>query len=111
MTIINQLLAGQAAQVMAGFPDGCVDLVITSPPYWTAVSYDGGCPWGSYEEYLADLQTVWSQCAGILCPNAKLCINVPLMPIRWRLFFCAQLAGPSRSRRSWPARRVFAQPA
>jgi DNA modification methylase len=26
---------------MADFPDNSIDLVITSPPYWTAVSYDG----------------------------------------------------------------------
>jgi hypothetical protein len=40
----NQLIGGPAADVMAGFPDNAIDLVITSPPYWTAVTYDGGCP-------------------------------------------------------------------
>jgi DNA modification methylase len=79
---VNQLLAGHAAAVMAGLPPGSIDLIITSPPYWTAVEYDGGKQaWRSYGDYLADLQTVWTQCARVLRPNGKLCINAPIMPI------------------------------
>lgn len=78
----NRLLSGHAGDVMAAFPDNCVDLIVTSPPYWTAVEYeDGKRPWSSYEAYLCDLQTVWSQCARVLRPNGKLCINAPVMPI------------------------------
>lgn len=78
----DQLIVGHAASVMAGMPDSSVDLVITSPPYWTAVEYDGGkSSWHSYEEYLADMQTVWAQCARVLRPNGKLCINAPVLPI------------------------------
>jgi modification methylase len=77
----DQLIIGHAAHVMADFPDNSVDLVITSPPYWTAVEYDGGCPWASYAEYLADLQMAWRQCTRVLRPNGKLCINAPIMPI------------------------------
>jgi DNA modification methylase len=67
---------------MADLPDGSIDLIITSPPYWTAVEYEGGKDaWKSYEGYLVDLQTVWTQCARVLRPNGKLCINAPVMPI------------------------------
>lgn len=78
----DQLIVGHASSVMAGVPDGSIDLVVTSPPYWTAVEYDGGKnPWHSYDEYLADMQSVWTQCARVLRPNGKLCINAPIMPI------------------------------
>jgi modification methylase len=78
----DKLIVGHAASVMAGMPEGSVDLIVTSPPYWTAVEYDGGeRPWRSYEEYLADIETVWGQCARVLRPNGKLCINAPVMPI------------------------------
>jgi DNA modification methylase len=79
---VNKIICGHAANVMSEWPSGCIDLVVTSPPYWTAVSYNGGpniLP--SYEEYLADTQTVWAQCARVLRPNGKLCINAPVMPI------------------------------
>jgi DNA modification methylase len=81
-TAENQIIIGHAAMVMTSMPTGSIDLIVTSPPYWTAVKYDSGeNPWRSYEEYLADLQTVWVQCARVLRPNGKLCINAPLMPI------------------------------
>jgi len=80
--IVNRLFTGHAADVLSQFPDGCIDLVITSPPYWTAVEYDQGQnPWSSYEGYLTDMQSIWTQCARVLRPNGKLCINAPIMPI------------------------------
>jgi modification methylase len=80
--MIDQLLTGHAADVMATFPDGCIDLIVTSPPYWTAVEYaQGEGPWASYEAYLTDVQLVWNECARVLRPNGKLCINAPIMPI------------------------------
>jgi modification methylase len=79
---VDRLFVGHAARVMADFPDNSIDLVITSPPYWTAVEYDGGGrPWPSYGAYLDDIQTVWNECARVLRPNGKLCINAPIMPI------------------------------
>jgi DNA modification methylase len=80
--IVDRLFVGHAGEVMKAFPAGCVDLIVTSPPYWNAVEYDQGeNPWPSYEAYLDDMQTVWNQCARVLRPNGKLCINSPIMPI------------------------------
>jgi DNA modification methylase len=82
LDMFDRLITGHAAEVLASFPDGCIDLVVTSPPYWTAVQYGhGDSPWPSYDAYLADMQSVWRACARLLRPNGKLCINAPLMPI------------------------------
>src|ERR1700738_5408890 len=79
---VTRLCTGHAAQVLACFPAGCIDLVIPSPPYGAAVGYDEAeNPWSSYEAYLADMQSVWTECARVLRPNGKLCINAPIMPI------------------------------
>jgi DNA modification methylase len=79
---VDRLIAGHAGSVIAAIPNGSVDLVVTSPPYWTAVEYDGGAnPWRSYDNYVADMQSVWTQCARVLRPNGKLAINAPIMPI------------------------------
>jgi DNA modification methylase len=78
----DRLIAGHAGEILASFPDASIDLVVTSPPYWTAVEYDQGKnPWASYDAYLDDMQKVWTQCARVLRPNGKLCINAPIMPI------------------------------
>src|ERR1700730_10348274 len=85
--IVDRLFTGHAAEVMSRFPEGCIDLVVTSPPYWTAVEYDHSenplptIPWPTYDDYVADMQLVWNQCARLLRPNGKLCINAPIMPI------------------------------
>ncbi len=79
--ITDRLLHGDAAEAMQKFPAGSVDLIVTSPPYWTAVDYDAGRSWPSYRAYLDDMQRVWNECARVLRPNGKLCINAPLLPI------------------------------
>ena len=66
--IVDRLFPGHAAEVLSGFPEASIDLVVTSPPYWTAVEYDQGKnPWTSYETYLTDMQSVWHialECCG-----------------------------------------------
>jgi modification methylase len=80
--IVDRLFTGHAAEVLSRFPEGCIDLVVTSPPYWTAVEYKPDLsPWASYEDYLDDMQAVWTECSRVLRPNGKLCINAPVMPI------------------------------
>lgn len=80
--LLNRLHCGHAAAVMAAWPDNFVDLIVTSPPYWTAVEYeDQHETWPSYEAYLADMMSVWRECARVLRPNGKLCINAPVMPV------------------------------
>src|SRR5438067_2154711 len=36
---INQIIQGDAVEVLRGFPDACIDTVITSPPYWGLRTY------------------------------------------------------------------------
>jgi len=80
---INHIHCADAAEFMAELPTNSIDLVVTSPPYWTAVQYNQSsrqCS-GSYEEYLDSLLAVWKECARVLRPNGKLAINTPIMPI------------------------------
>lgn len=37
----NEIICGDNAQVLARFPDGCIDLTVTSPPYDNLRSYNG----------------------------------------------------------------------
>lgn len=80
---INKLIVGDAKQVMAQMPENSVDLVVTSPPYWTAVEYDEGSieSSGVYDNYIAALLEVWKGCLRVLRPNGKLAINTPVMPV------------------------------
>lgn len=79
----NQILCGDAVQVLSGLPPESVHLVVTSPPYWNLIDYGvaGQIGQSSYEHYLADLQRVWRQVFRVLLPNGKLCINTPIVPV------------------------------
>jgi DNA modification methylase len=65
---------------MSEVPDNSVNLIITSPPYWTLKDYENddqiglGSP--SFDQYLADLEVVWHECVRVLAPDGKLCINI-----------------------------------
>jgi DNA modification methylase len=44
--IADRLFVGHSAKIMETFPGNSIDLIVTSPPYWTAVEYDQGVsPW------------------------------------------------------------------
>jgi site-specific DNA-methyltransferase (cytosine-N4-specific) len=85
------------ARNMEEVDDNSVRLIITSHPYWNVKDYSldrtqsrqhsekvngqiGDIQ--SYDEYLDEMLVVWEECERILKPNGKLCINVPLMPIK-----------------------------
>jgi DNA modification methylase len=64
------------SRLLSFLPDESVHLVVTSPPYWTLKEYnpsDGQM--GSiidYEEFLAQLDRVWTECYRVLVPGGRL---------------------------------------
>lgn len=64
------------ARRMAELPDGCVQLVVTSPPYNVGKSYANHSDNLPLDEYLAFLNDVWRECYRVLAPGGRLCINV-----------------------------------
>jgi DNA modification methylase len=81
MFALDRLICSDAATALAKFPEGCVDLILTSPPYWDAVNYGDGRLPQAYESCLDGLDQIWLQCGRVLWPNAKLAINTAIMPI------------------------------
>ena len=84
---VDRLIVGDAADVLAELPDDSIDLVVTSPPYWTAVEYETTTSEsaGTYDDYIDALLNVWMECFRILRPNGKLAINAPILPIPKKL--------------------------
>ena len=82
--VLDRILCGDAARVMARLPSGSVACAITSPPYWNMVDYgcQGQLGGGSYAHYRDELKKVWREVARCLQPNGKFALNVPPMPVR-----------------------------
>ena len=87
----------KSSEKMKCIPDSSISLIVTSPPYFNVKDYfkDGyqssvmsdadvkdigniDC----FENYINRLLKVWKECERVLKPNGKLCINVPLMPMK-----------------------------
>ena len=64
---------------MKEVPDESVHLIITSPPYWQLKDYGSPGQIGfndTYEEYINNLNLVWSECLRVLHQGCRLCINI-----------------------------------
>ena len=64
---------------MVEVEDNSVQLVVTSPPYWSIKNYGapGQIGYGqSLHEYLKDLYRVWKECYRVLEPGRRLVINI-----------------------------------
>ena len=62
----NTIVVGDCLDVMADMSDGCVDIVVTSPPYWNQRSYSY---WPTYQDYMDDVSTWVFEIARVLKPG------------------------------------------
>lgn len=81
MNIVNPkttIIIGDSRR-MEEVKDESVHLVITSPPYWQLKDYGNGNQIGfndSYEDYINNLNLVWSECYRVLHKGCRLCVNI-----------------------------------
>lgn len=73
-----ELVIGDA-RYLRRVEDDSVHLIVTSPPYWQLKDYghEGQIGWQqSWDEYLSSLNRVWDECARVLHPGCRLCVNI-----------------------------------
>ena len=75
---INKILCGDALTMLGRIPDGCIDLIITSPPYNFGHSYaqDLHDDTREWNEYFETLNGVWKECGRVLKPGGRMAVNV-----------------------------------
>ena len=68
------------ARNLSHISDDSVDLVVTSPPYWTLKEYNATSgQLGDIEDYdafLDELDKAWHECARVLVPGGRICCVV-----------------------------------
>ncbi|HTP26993.1 MAG TPA: site-specific DNA-methyltransferase [Anaeromyxobacteraceae bacterium] len=103
------LLHGHAAKVLKQLPDGSIDFVMTSPPYWGKREYqDGGIGLEEdYRDFVTHLAAVFLEVQRVLKPTGSLWLNIgdtysgkSLLGIPWRVAF------ELRDRQGWTLRNV-----
>ena len=63
----------KSSEYMNELPDGCIHLMITSPPYNASKAYDRDL---NLDEYLSMLRNVWLETYRVLVPGGRACVNV-----------------------------------
>ena len=74
----HKIIIGDSRK-MQEVADETVHLIITSPPYWQLKDYGNSGQLGfddSYEDYINNMNIVWSECHRILQKSCRLCINI-----------------------------------
>ncbi|PJC51596.1 MAG: hypothetical protein CO031_01810 [Candidatus Nealsonbacteria bacterium CG_4_9_14_0_2_um_filter_37_38] len=78
MATTHKIIIGDSRN-MAEVGKESVHLIITSPPYWQIKDYGDSNQIGfndTYEDYIDNLNKVWSECYRVLYPGCRLCVNI-----------------------------------
>jgi|LSQX01.2.fsa_nt_gb site-specific DNA-methyltransferase (adenine-specific) len=66
---VNQIICGHSLEILKTFSDECIDMVITSPPYWTLRDYGVPGQLGlepTFQEYLDNLKAIFREVKRVL---------------------------------------------
>jgi site-specific DNA-methyltransferase (adenine-specific) len=74
----GKIINGDCIEVMKTLPDGCIDLLVTSPPYNVNVSYDVYDDGRSMDEYWEFTRQWLTESLRILKDDGRVAINVPI---------------------------------
>jgi DNA modification methylase len=76
---LNRVICGDAFKVLKRFPDGCVDMVLTSPPYWNLRNYGVKDQMGlesDPQEYINRIATIFDEVKRVLKKTGSLYLNL-----------------------------------
>ena len=78
MNTKHRIIIGDSRR-MEEVSDSSIQLIVTSPPYWQLKDYGSSDQIGynhTYEEYINNLNLVWSECYRVLEDGCRLCVNI-----------------------------------
>lgn len=74
----DKIICGDSEEVLRKIPSSSIDIIITSPPYNFGLEYkdDGKNDTVHWDEYFKKLDVIWKECARVLKPGGRFCLNV-----------------------------------
>jgi site-specific DNA-methyltransferase (adenine-specific) len=74
---IGKVVNGDCREVMRTMEEGCIDLIVTSPPYGVGIEYDVHDDDMLVEEYLKFTEEWMSEAFRVLKDDGRIAINIP----------------------------------
>lgn len=76
---INKIHCSDSLELIKKFPDNCIDIVLTSPPYNFGINYENTNDVNIWEDYFNKLFNIFRECIRVLKDNGRIIINVQPM--------------------------------
>lgn len=103
MQIKSRIICGDSRSVLNELTEGCVDTIVTSPPYFQQRDYEDERQVGlepSQSAYVQSLVHILNECRRVLSDNGTLWLNIGdkykdgrLLGMPWRVAFALEEAG------------------
>ena len=76
---INKIHRADSLELIKKFPDNCIDIVLTSPPYNFGINYENTNDVNIWEDYFEKLFNIFRECVRVLKDSGRIIINVQPM--------------------------------
>ena len=76
---INKIHCADSLELIKKFPDNCIDIVLTSPPYNFGINYENTNDVNIWEDYFNKLFNIFKECVRVLKDSGRIIINVQPM--------------------------------
>ncbi len=75
---VNKILCGDSETILNTFPDNCIDIIVTSPPYNFGLDYKNDKYRDAlyWQDYYDKLNRIWQECYRVLKPAGRFCVNI-----------------------------------
>ncbi len=73
---LNKIIVGDSKKVLKEFPDNCIDIIFTSPPYNFGLEYENHEDGVKWESYFDNLFLIFDECIRILKFGGRILVNV-----------------------------------
>jgi site-specific DNA-methyltransferase (adenine-specific) len=91
----GKIINGDCVEVMKTLPEGCIDLIVTSPPYGVGIAYDTHDDDVEFNEYLVFARNWLTEAYNVLKDDGRIALNIPYEINRQkkggRIFFVSEM--------------------
>jgi len=72
----NKIIVGDSEEVLKNFPNNCIDLIFTSPPYNFGLEYENHKDGINWQEYFDKLFRIFKECVRVLKYGGRIIVNI-----------------------------------